>query len=55
MQDGEALEASIEELRLERSKQTGSEARETDRKIATLVKAWRGIGGKLKLVGGTDA
>lgn len=55
MQDGEAVEAAIAALRLERAAQTGSKARETDRQIATLVRAWRGIGGKLKVVGGTDA
>lgn len=55
MQDGEALEAAIAAMRLERAAQAGSRAREIDRQIAVLVRAWRGIGGKLKMVGGTDA
>lgn len=55
MQDGETVEATIAAMRMARAAQTGSVAREIDRQIAVLVRAWRGIGGKLKLVGGTDA
>lgn len=42
------LENKIASLRATRAMQTGDKAKETDRKIAALVKVWRAMGGKLK-------
>lgn len=42
------LEQKIASLRAERVTKTGLAAKETDRKIATLVRVWRATGGRLE-------
>jgi len=42
------LEDKIASLRAERATKTGLAAKETDRKIAALVRVWRSTGGRLK-------
>ena len=40
----------IEQKIAERQRQSGEKAKDTDRRIAVLVRAWKSMGGRLKIV-----